>query len=85
MNFRAYLDSVHASNIYPPTVPQQAGRRRAWRMPWTLGFDRVVCFVLIAAIFGVAVRPKHPPLWRIKFVGLTAFGFLACTPRCCGR
>ena len=32
-------------------------------------------FARMAVIFDVAVRPKHPPLWRTKFVGLTAFRF----------
>lgn len=47
--------------------------------------DRGIGFAGVAAIFVMAVRPKHPPLWRTKFVGLTAFRFWVSTPRCSGR
>ena len=72
MNIRAHLDSAHALNIHPPTVPQQAVRRYARRRGWTMTIDCMFDFASIAAILVLAVRPKHPPLWRTKFLGLTA-------------
>jgi len=35
--------------------------------------------------FTPAVRPKHPPLRRTKFVGFTALCFQAARPKCCAR
>jgi hypothetical protein len=85
MNFRVHLDSAHASNIHPLAVPQQSVRPCEWRRGWITAFGCMVDIASIAAIFAAVVRPKHPPLWRTKFVGFTAFRFWASTPRCCGR
>ena len=85
MNLRAQLNSAHVAKIHLLTLPQQAVRGRAWRRGWSTVFDCVFEFTSIATIFVLAVRPKHPPLWRTKFVGLTAFRFWVSTPKCCGR
>jgi hypothetical protein len=45
-----------------------------------MAFDRMFNFVSIAAILVLAVRPKHPPLWKTKFAGLMASRFTASDP-----
>jgi hypothetical protein len=62
MNFRARPDSAHASNIHSTTALRQAVRSCAWRRGWTMASGCMVDYARIAAIFTVAVRPKHPPL-----------------------
>jgi hypothetical protein len=65
------------------------GHRTIWRgrhpscVPGTHLPDAGVASACTAVILVVAVRPKHSPLWRTKFVGLTAFRFWNSIPGCC--
>jgi hypothetical protein len=55
------------------------------RVAGTAWPDCSVDFGLRAVIVALAVKPKHPPLWRTKSVGFTALRLLVSTPRCSFR